>query len=99
MLRVQDDLGERFMPDALAQHDAAVQRHLRSLITARVTQQINGLAKKIVIKCQDAFRCMAVFSTDIPSSKKNYTDLESAIKLQGFFFLPDTISSQRVEVK
>ncbi len=34
VFRVEDDFGERFMPDALAQHNPTIQRHLRSLIPA-----------------------------------------------------------------
>lgn len=32
MLRMEDDLGERLVADALPQHDAAVQRHLGRLV-------------------------------------------------------------------
>lgn len=34
VFRVEDDFGERFMPDALTQHNPTIQCHLRSLIPA-----------------------------------------------------------------
>lgn len=39
VFRVEDDFGERFVPDALTQHNPTIQCHLRGLIPATTSQE------------------------------------------------------------